>query len=242
VVALFKNEINSFFSSLTGYIVIIIFLLVNAAFYWIFPGSNFLDGGYADMSIFFQRAPYIFLLLIPAVTMRSFAEEKSIGTIESLITKPISEFRIILAKYMASMVLVTFAILPTFTYYISLYYVGNPVGNIDTGAVMGSYLGLLLLGSIYVSIGLFASSLTDNQIVSLLLSVVLCLLITEGFNLLGNLQFFRAFNLLVMQLGILPHYVSISRGVIDTRDLVYFISANGFFLLCTKTVLQKRKW
>lgn len=219
-----------------------IFLLVNAFFFWVVPDNNIIAYGYADMNIFFENAPYIFLLLIPAVTMRSFAEEKSIGTIESLITKPISESKIILAKYLASVVLVMFAILPTVTYYFSLYSVGNPPGNIDTGAVMGSYLGLLLLGSIYISIGLFASSLTDNQIVSLLLSIVLCLIITEGFNIIGSLNFFKAFNLFILEMGVLPHYVSISRGVIDTRDMVYFVSANAFFLLCTKTVLQKRKW
>lgn len=242
MLSLFRKEINSFFSSITGYVVIMIFLLVNAFFFWVVPDNNIISYGYADMNIFFENAPYIFLLLIPAVTMRSFAEEKSIGTIESLITKPISETNIIMAKYLASVVLVIFAILPTFTYYFSLYSVGNPPGNIDSGAVMGSYLGLLLLGSIYISIGLFASSLTDNQIVSLLLSIVLCLVITEGFNIIGSLTFFKAFNLFILEMGVLPHYVSISRGVIDTRDMVYFLSANAFFLLCTKTVLQKRKW
>ncbi len=242
MIALFRKEINSFFSSIIGYIVIILFLLVNAIFFWLVADDNILYYGYANMDLFFDRAPYIFLLLIPAVTMRSFAEEKSIGTIESLITKPISETKIILAKYFASVVLVIFAILPTFTYYISLYYVGNPVGNIDTGAVMGSYLGLLLLASIYVSIGMLASSLTDNQIVSLLVSIAICLLMTWGFNFLGSLKSFKSLNLFIFELGVLPHYVSISRGVIDTRDVIYFLSANAFFLLCTKTVLQKRKW
>ncbi len=241
MIALFRKEINSFFSSLTGYIVIIIFLVVNSIFFWMVPG-NVLDNGYADMRIFFENAPYIFLVLVPAVTMRSFAEEKSIGTLESLITKPISETRIILAKYFASLVLVFFAILPTITYLITIYFIGNPVGNVDTGAAIGSYIGLLLLASIYISIGLFASSLTDNQIVALLLSVALCVIMTEVFNILGGLEFFKAFNLLVLEMGILPHYISISRGVIDSRDVIYFLSANLFFLLCTKTVLQKRKW
>jgi len=242
VIALFRKEINSFFSSIIGYIVIILFLLVNAIFFWLKSDDNILYYGYANMDLFFDRAPYIFLLLIPAITMRLFAEEKSIGTIESLMTKPISETKIILAKYLAAVVLVLIAILPTLTYYISLYYVGNPVGNIDTGAVMGSYMGLLLLASIYVSIGLFASSISDNQIVSLLISVVLCLAMTWGFNSLGSLSFFKSLNLLIYELGILPHYVSISRGVIDTRDIVYFVGVNAFFLLGTKTVLQKRKW
>ena len=243
MIALFKKEINNFFSSVIGYVVIILFLLVNAIFFFgIFGQNNILELGYANMDSFFQNAPYIFLLLIPAITMRSFAEEKSIGTIESLITKPISETKIILAKYFAAIILVIFAILPTFTYYFSLYYMGNPVGNIDTGAVMGSYLGLILLASIYVSIGLFASSVTENQIVSLLSSIALCLIVTVLFNYLGELKRLKAIDLFVMELGVLPHYVSISRGVIDTRDIVYFISANAFFLLCTRTVLQKRKW
>ena len=239
MIALFRKEINTFFSSLTGYIVIITFLLINAIFFWILPG-NVLERGYADMSILFENAPYIFLLLIPAVTMRSFAEEKNVGTLESLITKPISETRIILAKYFASVVLVAFAILPTFVFYFSLYYMGNPVGNIDTGSVMGSYLGLLLLGSIYISIGLLCSALTDNQIVALILSVAICMFMVVVFNWIGIA--FGKYDLFVVELGILPHYISISRGVVDTRDIVYFISANAFFLLCTKTILQKRKW
>jgi ABC-2 type transport system permease protein len=224
-------------------VVIILFLLVNAIFFFgVFGQDNILDQGYANMNSFFENAPYIFLLLIPAITMRSFAEEKSIGTIESLITKPISETRIILAKYFAAIVLVIFSILPTFTYYFSLYFMGNPVGNIDTGSVMGSYLGLILLASIYISIGLYASSVTENQIVALLLSMALCLTVTVLFNYLGELKLLKAVDLFVLELGVLPHYVSISRGVIDTRDIVYFISANAFFLLWTKTVLQKRKW
>jgi len=243
VIALFRKEINNFFSSIIGYVVIILFLLVNAIFFFgVFGQDNILDQGYANMNSFFKNAPYIFLLLIPAITMRSFAEEKSIGTIESLITKPISETRIILAKYFAAIVLVIFSILPTFTYYFSLYFMGNPVGNIDTGSVMGSYLGLILLASIYISIGLYASSVTENQIVALLLSMALCLTVTVLFNYLGELKLLKAVDLFVLELGVLPHYVSISRGVIDTRDIVYFISANAFFLLWTKTVLQKRKW
>lgn len=242
MLALFRKEINSFFSSITGYVVIILFLLVNSITFWVWTDDNILATGYANMDAFFQNAPYIFLLLIPAVTMRSFAEEKSTGTIESLVTKPISETKIILAKYFAAVVLVIFSILPTFTYYISLYYMGNPVGNIDTGAVMGSYLGLLLLASVYISIGLYASSVTENQIVAILLSMALCFMMTAVFNWIGELEFFKAFNLLIMEIGIIPHYVSISRGVIDTRDVVYFLSANAFFLLWTKTVLQKRKW
>lgn len=240
--SLYLKEINNFFSSLTGYIVIAIFLIVNAIFLWLIPSSNVLDYGYADLKIFFENAPYIFLLLIPAITMRSFAEEKSTGTLESIITKPISETKIILAKYFAAITLVIIALIPTIIYYITLYRMGDPVGNIDTGGVMGSYLGLLFLASIYIAIGLFASSLTDNQIVALLLGMMLCLIMSEGLRILGGLDLWKGITLFILELGVIPHYVSISRGVVDSRDVVYFLSANAFFLLCTKTILQKRKW
>ena len=242
MIALFKKEINSFFSSITGYVVIILFLLANSILLWGGFDDSLLNMGYANMDVFFQNAPYLFLLLIPAITMKSFAEEKSTGTLESLVTKPISEARIILAKYLASLTLVLFALIPTIIYYITIYNIGNPVGNIDTGAVMGSYLGLVFLASIYISIGLFASSVTENQIVSILIAIALCFVMTAVFSWLGDLSYFKAFNLFVMEIGIIPHYISISRGVIDTRDVIYFISANAFFLLLTKTILQKRKW
>lgn len=240
--ALLRKEINLFFSSVTGYVVVILFLIVNSIFLWLIPGDNFLEWGYADLSQMFENAPYVFLLLIPAITMRSFADEKNYGTLESLITKPISETQIIIAKYLAALILVCFALLPTLIYYYTLYQLGNPIGNIDSAAVAGSYLGLILLASIYVAIGIFASSIADNQIVSLLIAFALCLIVSEGFQLLAGLSVFQRFNLLITNLGIRSHYVSISRGVIDTRDIIYFLSANVLFLLATKTMLQKRNW
>ncbi|MBW7936091.1 MAG: gliding motility-associated ABC transporter permease subunit GldF [Flavobacteriales bacterium] len=240
--ALLRKEINLFFSSVTGYVVVILFLIVNSIFLWFIPGDNFLEWGYADLSQMFENAPYVFLLLIPAITMRSFADEKNYGTLESLITKPISETQIIIAKYLAALILVCFALLPTLIYYYTLYQLGNPIGNIDSAAVAGSYLGLILLASIYVAIGIFASSIADNQIVSLLIAFALCLIVSEGFQLLAGLSVFQRFNLLITNLGIRSHYVSISRGVIDTRDIIYFLSANVLFLLATKTMLQKRNW
>lgn len=242
MLALLQKELNSFFSSLIGYVVICIFLVANAISLWLIPDMNLLDDGYADLRPFFQYAPYIFLLLIPAVTMRSLAEERNLGTLETLITKPVSETTIILAKYIAAFILVLFAVLPTITYYISLYRLGDPVGNIDSGSVWGSYIGLMLLASVYISIGLFASSVTDSQIVALLLSILICIVFTLGFQMLGSLKTFKSLDLFLQELGVLNHYVSMSRGVIDTRDVVYFISANALFLLGTKTVLQKRKW
>ncbi len=240
--ALFRKELNNFFSSLVGYVVVIIFLLVNSIFLWMIPENNLLDYGYADLSLFFENAPYIFLLLIPAITMRSFAEEKSTGNIEPLLIRPITETRIIFAKYLAALVLVIFALLPTILYYISLYNLATPVGNIDTGAVIGSYVGLVLLASVYVAIGIFASALSGNQIVSLLIAMGISLWMLEGFRMVGELDFFKNINLFLIELGIMSHYTSISRGVIDTRDVLYFLSVNAFFLLFTKTILQKRKW
>lgn len=242
MIALLKKEINLFFSSVTGYLVVILFLIVNSVFLWLIPGDNFLEWGYADLTRMFENAPYVFLLLIPAITMRSFADEKNTGTLETLITKPISETQIILAKYMAALALVIFALFPTLIYYYTLYQLGNPVGNIDSAAVAGSYLGLVLLASVYVAIGVFASSLAENQIVSMLIAFALCLFVSEGFQMLAGLKLFQNMNLLITNLGIRSHYISISRGVIDTRDLVYFISANVIFLLGTKTMLQKRNW
>lgn len=240
--ALLKKELNHFFSSLIGYVVLMVFLVVNSVFLWMIPGRNLLDYGYADLGPFFVDAPFIFLLLIPAITMRSFAEEKSTGTLESLITKPISEVKIILAKYLASLILVFVALIPTLVYYITLYYLANPVGNIDTAAITGSYIGLFFLASVYVSIGLFASSVTENQIVSLIIALVLCLFVSEGLVMLAGFKIFRPFDLFLINLGIHEHYQSMSRGVIDSRDVIYFLSANFFFLLLTKTVLGKRKW
>lgn len=240
--ALFRKELNSFFSSLVGYVVVIIFLLVNSIFLWMIPDNNLLDYGYADLSLFFENAPYIFLLLIPAITMRSFAEEKSTGNIEPLMIRPVTETKIIFAKYFAALVLVVFALIPTVLYYISLYNLATPVGNIDTGAVLGSYIGLILLASVYVSIGIFSSALTGNQIVSLLIAMGISLWMLEGFGLIGGLDIFKNINLFLIELGIMSHYTSISRGVVDTRDVIYFLSVNAFFLLFTKTILQKRKW
>ncbi len=246
--ALLKKELNIFFSSIIGYIVVILFLLVNSLFLWLVPDENLFDAGYADLSLFFENAPYVFLLLIPAITMRSFAEEKSMGTLETIITKPVTELQIIMAKFLSSFILVLFALLPTLIYYVSLYTLGNPVGNIDTGSVIGSYIGLLMLASVYVAIGVFSSSLTQNQIVSLLIAFTLCILMTEGFQLMSRMSensssgLLKSFNLLLSEFGIYAHYKSMSRGVIDTRDVVYFLSANIFFILCTLTVLRKRNW
>jgi len=243
MLALFRKEISSFFSSIIGYIVIIIFLLITSLFLWVFPiESNILDFGYAQLNGLFLIAPYVFLFLVPAISMRSFADENKSGTIELLLTKPISDLQIVIAKFGAAFALLLIALIPTIVYYISVYKLGYPEGNIDSGGVFGSYIGLLLLGGAFISIGLFSSSITSNQIVSFIISVVLSGFIFIGFEFIYNLSLFGDASLMIKTLGIYEHYSSISRGVLDTRNLIYFISLISLFLFLTRFSLQSRKW
>lgn len=240
---LLKKEISGFFSSLTGYIVIIVFLLVNSLFMWIFPGNNnVLDGGYATLDSLFTIAPWVFLFLAPAVTMRMFADEKRTGTIELLLTRPLSDFQIIFSKFLAALVLVLFSLIPTLIYFYSVYQLGSPVGNIDTGGTWGSYIGLFFLAAIYVAIGVLSSSITDNQIIAFIVGMLLCFVVYIGFDFLGELAVFKSIDSFIINLGINEHYKSMSRGVIDSRDIIYFVSVIAFFLLITKAILQSRKW
>lgn len=241
--ALYKKEIRSFLSSLIGYIVIAVFLLVIGLFMWIFPGdNNVLDMGYADLNTLFFIAPWVFMFLIPAITMRMFAEEKRTGTLEIIFTKPIGDLSIVLAKYFAGVTLVLFTLLPTLVYYYTVYVLGSPPGNIDTGGTMGSYIGLLMLAACYVAIGLFASSISSNQIVSFLIAAMFSFFMYAGFASLGEYNLLGPADHVIKQLGIAEHYDSISRGVLDSRDLVYFFALITVFLLLTKTVLNSRKW
>lgn len=242
MLTIFVKEIRSFLSSLIAYIAIGVFLLAIGLFMWVFKDTNVLDGGYANIDTLFFMGPWVFIFLISAITMRSFSEEKKAGTIETLTTAPISDMAVILGKYFAGVVLVLFSLLPTLLYYYTIYQLGNPVGNIDTGAMWGSYLGLLMLGSAFVAIGIFASVITDNQIVSFIVSMFLCFIFYMAFDYLGQLDALRSISHWVQWLGIYNHYESISRGVLDTRDAVYFISIITFFLLLTKTVFGSRKW
>ena len=241
--ALFLKEIRSFLSSLTGYIVITIFLAITGLFLWVIPSeSNILDYGYANLDGLFIIGPFVFLFLVPAVTMRSFADERKSGTIELLFTRPLSDFQIVSAKYLSAVSLVLFSILPTLIYFVTVHQLGMPVGNIDTGGFWGSFIGLFLLGSVFVSIGIFSSAITDNQVVSFVLAVVISAFLYIGFEFISSLALFGNFDLLIKSLGISDHYSSISRGVIDTRDLVYFFSVIGLFLFLTKFSLSSRKW
>lgn len=240
---LYKKEINGFFSTLTGYVVVVVFLLAIGLFMWVLPGKhNVLDAGYANLDTLFTLAPWVFLFLVPAVTMRLFAEEKRAGTIETLLTRPLSDLQIILAKYFAGLTIVLVALIPTLVYFYAVSALGNPPGNIDSGGVWGSYTGLLLLSAIYVAIGTFSSSLTQNQIIAFIVSAVLILLFYLGFSALSSLEMMTAVDDLLLKLSISTHYESISRGVIDSRDIVYFLAVITVFLAATQTVLERRKW
>ena len=241
--SLFIKEIKVFLNSLIGYFVIGVFLTLTGLFLWIFPMSyNVLDRGFADMGALFALAPIVFLLLVPAITMRSFAEERRVGTIEILLTMPLSYTKVILAKYFAGVVLVIIAILPTIIYFLSLYFLGYPKGNIDYGAMWGSYIGLIFLGATFTAIGIFCSLLTDSQIVSFILSVLISFVVWLGFDFVYSFDVFGSFGQVIKWFGIDHHYASISRGVVDTRDILYFVSMITLFLLLSRLRLQSRKW
>ncbi|HQT22465.1 MAG: gliding motility-associated ABC transporter permease subunit GldF [Sphingobacteriales bacterium 17-39-43] len=242
MLSILNKEISGFFSSLAAYISMAVFLLVTGLFLWVFPDSSILDYGYAGLDSFFNIAPYMFMFLIPAVTMRSLAEEKKDGTFELLATRPLSDWHIVLGKFLASLLIVVLTLVPTLIYYISVYQLGISKGNIDTGAVIGSYLGLILLGGAFTSIGLFTSSFGKNQIIAFTLSVFLCFITFSAFDSISKLIAFQAFESNLISLGINQHYQSISRGVVDSRDFIYFLSFAGLFLLLTRTVLGARKW
>ena len=241
--SIYKKEINVFFSSLIGYIVIGIFLLIMGLLMWVFPDYSILDYNYASLDQLFGMSPVIFMFLIPAVTMRSFAEENQTGTIELLVTKPINEFQIILGKFFANVTLVIFALLPTLLYYYSVYQLGSPKGNLDSGAIAGSYIGLFFLSAVFTAIGLFASSVSDNQIVSFVLAVFCCFFFYWAFDFLSKISIFVGkIDDTIQNFGIEQHYRSMSRGVIDSRDVIYFLSVIILFLALTQTSLERRKW
>jgi ABC-2 type transport system permease protein len=240
--ALYLKEIRSFLSSIIGYIFILIYLIASGLFHWIISyNTNLLEGTEADLIPFFNLSPVIFLILIPAITMRSIAEERRTGTIELLFTRPISDFKILLAKYLAGVTLLAIAILPTFIYYISMYNLGNPVGIIDGGATFTSYLGLLLLGATFVAIGMFASSITNSQIVAFILGMFLCWFFYDGLTLLGSFNLMGSFDSVVQYSGMSSHYDAIKRGVIDSSDIVYFISIISLFMYAALTVIKTLK-
>lgn len=236
-----KKEISHFMSSLIAYIVIGVFLTGIGLFMWIYPETNVLDYGYADMESLFSLSPYVFLFLIPAVTMRTFAEEKRLGTMQLLLTHPLRDWDIIWGKYLGSLTLVLFALLPTLLSFYSVYELGNPTGNLDISGTIGSYLGLILLGATFTSVGIFASSITNNQIVSFIVAVFLCYVLFIGFASLANLNDTSDFSYYISQIGIAYHYEYLRKGLVDSRNVLYFFSVIVGMLLATKFVLNTQK-
>lgn len=240
--ALLLKEFRSFFGSPIGYLVIAIFLLLNGLFLWFFDGEyNILNAGFADLSPFFTIAPWVLLFLIPAVTMKSIADEKKQGTIELLLTKPMSLFEIVNGKFLGSLFLLIIAIIPTLIYVKVVYDYGSPEGNLDFGSTLGSYIGLLFLMGAYTAIGIFTSSLSNNQIVAFLIGVLLCFVIYFGFQGIAKMVPNTTISQIIDSFGIQNHYKSISRGVVDSRDVIYFISITFFFLYLTVFNLKTLK-
>ena len=232
MLAILKKEINSFFATSVGYLVIALFLLINGLFLWIFKGDyNILDNGFADLNSFFELAPWVFLFLIPAITMRAFSDEKKMGTLELLLTKPISLKSIVLGKYFGAVILICLALVPTLLYIITISNLGNPSGNWDFGSTLGSYIGLLFLVFAYTAIGVFASTLSKNQIVAFIIAVFLCFFMYYGFEGIASITTIS--NFLIASLGMKAHFNSVARGVIDTRDLIYFLSVSVLFISFT---------
>lgn len=232
MLSVFKKEITSFFTSPVGYLVMGLFLVLTGLFLWVFRGPfNIFDHGFADLSLFFLLAPWIFLLLIPAITMRSFSEERKLGTLELLMSKPLSTTALVLGKFLGAFTLVFLAVLPTLLYVATIYDLGSTSGNLDTGLVLGSYAGIIMLMSVYTAIGLFTSTLTENQIAAFMGGILLCFLLYYGFESLSTLFEDGQAALWIQKLGMKAHYERISQGILDSRDLVYFISLSMFFVL-----------
>lgn len=241
MITILKKEINEFLDSLIAYVVMGIFLTGIGLLMWVFPESNVLDYGYSSMDSLFSFSPYVLMFLVPAITMKSFAEEKKNGTIELLYTLPLREIDIVLGKFLAGFFLVLVSILPTIIYYFSLSYLGNPPGNIDTAGIIGSYIGLCLLSAIFTSIGILASALTGNQIVSFILAAFLCFLMFIGFDSIANINIWSEGSVFIRSIGILAHYDILSKGLIDMRDLMYFIAVTSLMIFFTKLILNIQK-
>jgi ABC-2 type transport system permease protein len=239
---IFKKEIRSFLGSFIAYIVIGVFLILTGLFLWMIKGNNVFDLGIASLQVMFEIAPYILIFLVSAITMKSISDEKRLGTLEILTTKPITDTAIIAGKFFASVTLIAIAILPTLFYFYAVYQLATPVGNVDIGATIGSYFGLILLAACYASIGMFSSSLTDNQIVALITSMLLNFFFFGVLSMLGDASWLNFIGKSLEWFGLEFHYDSISRGLVDTRDVIYFVGFILVFLGLTKIVFESRKW
>ena len=242
MIAIYKKEINLFFSSIIGYLTMLVFFIVLGLNLFIFQGNIF-ESGYATIESFFTLAPWILIFLIPAITMRSFADEKQAGTLEFLMTKPITDTQIILGKYFAALSLWLFIFILTFTYFFCIKLLSLENAPLDTGATLGSYIGLFFLGCVFIAIGIFSSSISKSQIVAFLVGVFFCYLMYDAFFQLSSLPIFSGkFDYYIQSFGLGAHYESISRGVVDSRDIIYFISIVTLFLILCRTSLESRKW
>ncbi|WP_338872352.1 gliding motility-associated ABC transporter permease subunit GldF [Spirosoma sp. SC4-14] len=237
--AIFRKEINQFFSSPIAYIIMAVFLTAIGLMLWVFPDTSLLENGYADMGAFFNLTPYVMLFLVPAITMRSLADEVRTGTLEWLLTKPVSRWRIVGGKFLASWLLVVLTILPTIVYYITLYQLGSPIGNIDSAAVFGSYIGLVLLAGVFVAIGLWASSLNDNQVVAFVLGVFFCFLLYVGLSAIASMGALGGFGYYFSYIALDEQYRALGKGLIDSRNVVYLVTLMTFFLLITANRLKR---
>lgn len=242
MLSILRREFFGFLYTPVGYVVLTLFLLGTGLFVWVFPQTSILRYGFAELSTFFSLTPYVFFFLIPGITMRSFADERKTRTLELLLTHPPAGWQILLAKYLAAWFLVGLALLPTLVYVYSVYELGAPRGNLDLAAVSGSYLGLFLLGGVFTAIGVFASSLTESQIGAFVGALFLCFLLYEGFSSFAALEVWSTLGYLLEQLSLAYHYQALGRGLIDSRDLIYFFSVIIFFLISTQAVLNSRRW
>ncbi len=241
MLAIFRKEINSFFSSLTAYIVMAVFLTAVGLLMWVFPDTNILNYGYADLGTFFNLTPFVLLFLIPAITMRALAEEVRNGTIELLLTKPLSTWGLILGKFWASWALALVTLLPTLLYYYSIYQLGNPVGNVDSAQIFGSYIGLALLSAVFVAVGLWTSSLSDNQIVAFVLGVFISFLHYNGIGAVAKLDFWGSLAYPLSWISLDEQYADLGRGLIDSRNVIYLFSITLLFLWLTQSRVAARR-
>jgi ABC-2 type transport system permease protein len=239
MLAIFRKEINQFFSSPIAYISIGVFLTAVGLLLWVFPNTSLLENGYADLGLFFTLTPYVMLFLVPAITMRAIADEVRAGTLEWLMTKPVSRWQIVGGKFLASWLLVVLTLLPTIIYYVTLYQLGSPVGNIDSAGVAGAYVGLILLGGVFVSIGLWASSLNDNQVVAFVVGVFFCFLLYVGLSALAGLSIFGGLAYYLSYFALDEQYQALGRGLIDSRNVIYLGSLIALFLLLTVNRLAR---
>ena len=239
MLAIFRKEISQFFSSPIAYISMGVFLTAVGMLLWVLPDTSLLENGYADMSLFFTLTPYVLLFLVPAITMRAIADEVRAGTLEWLMTKPVSRWQIVGGKFLASWLLVVLTLVPTLIYYVTLYQLGSPVGNIDSAGVAGSYVGLVLLAGVFVSIGLWASSLNDNQVVAFVVGVFFCVLLYVGLSSLAGLSIFGGLAYYLSYFALDEQYRALGRGLIDSRNVIYLCSLIGLFLLLTVNRLAR---